>query len=789
MRLPKQLFLLFLFYLSSTPLFGQFPGQGSFGNTSGQPGVQEEFVELIDTFGVYYFYVDNPNEETPFSDTLLAGFQQYDPVRNRDFEYANLGNQGSPARPLFFQPVFRKGFDIGFHQFDLYRIDKTNIPYYRLKNPFTRAAYSQNNKDNLSFKGEYSRNFSDGINVSLYALRTNHVGLFRNQRAFNTSFANNWWYHDKKGKYDGFFAIVSNSNLQENNGGIDAASTNTLVENPITLPVNIEADATTKYTQRSFTYTHYYKLTGAVPTVSAAPVRQGPPPSRPPEGIFRSDLTPKDSLMLDSLMQERKPEKAVLNTAIINTSDSLISTPEVTDTLINKIIPSDSIVPPLAEDTLINETSPSDTIVPPSETIVVDTLFKDSIRGDATLGDLGLGRRFSVDSLGKNRPISNITPPPPLIPNQPGPPKRAITLGHQFAYHSDRYLFSDTSPDTSFYDSTYVTAQRGVRNFIHHQKIENDFRISTFKLRDQNGKSRNQRDLLEAGLTHTLHFVTQENEQRTLNNLFLHGRFNFNPRNRLKINTYFHYGLLANLGDYRVNGTLEYNLPTLGSLEVGLVQQAYSPSLIANRLILSETVVWDNDFNKIFETSLKATLTIPRLELVISGQYHLVNNYQYYGTDGTPEQTGTAINVGQLMVKKHFNLWKFHLDNTVILQQTSENVLRMPKLLTKQSFYFAGFLIKRALFSHVGVDFRLNNNFRGDAYFAPTGQFQLQDEETLKAYPLLDIFIDFKVKEFRFFAKYENLTRQWYPVLAYQTYLHPERFSFFRFGVSWRFLN
>ena len=789
MGLPRQLFLLFLLSLFTTPLFGQFPGTGGFGNFGNQPSSsQEEFVELIDTFGVFYFYVDNPNEETPFSDTLLTGFQQYDPIRTRDFEYANLGNQGSPARPLFFQPTYRKGFDIGYHQFDIYHIDKTNIPYYRLENPFTRAAYSQNNKDNLSFKGEYSRNFSDGINMSIYALRTNHVGQIRNQRAFNTSFANNWWYHDKKGKYDGFFAIVSNSNLHRNNGGIVLPPDSVVVNNPVTLTVNIPSDATTKHTLRSFTYTQYYKLIGAVPTVPATPQIQRPPP-RSLEGFPRSPLTPKDSLMLDSLMQQREPGKIILDTTKTSTTDSLISSPLPTDTLINKISPSDSIIPPvkailtdtLLKDSLVNEMSPSDSIVPPLVSMPTDTLLKDSIRGD-----LGLRRRFSVDSLGNNVPILNT---PPLTPDHSGPPKRAITLGHQFAYHSNRYLFSDTSPDTPFLDVKYVTNFNGIRNFIHHQKIENDFRISTFKLRDQKEKVRNQRDLLEAGLTHTLHFVTQENEQRNVNNLFLHGRFNFNPRNRLKINTYFHYGLLANLGDFRVKGTLEYNLPTLGSLEVGLVQQAYSPSLLAERLILSETLVWENDFNKIFETNLKATLTIPRIELEISGQYHLVNNYQYYGTDGMPQQTGSAIQVGQLLVKKHFKFWKFHLDNTIILQQTSNSVLRLPKLLTKQSFYFEGYLIKRALFSQVGIDFRLNNNFRGDGYFAPTGQFQLQDEAVLSAYPLIDVFLNFKVKEFRFFAKYENITRIWYPVLSFQTYLHPDRFNFVRFGVSWRFLN
>jgi len=59
MRLFKQLFLSLLLFFSVIPLFGQFPGQGGFGGNSGQPGTstQQEFVELIDTFGVYYFFV------------------------------------------------------------------------------------------------------------------------------------------------------------------------------------------------------------------------------------------------------------------------------------------------------------------------------------------------------------------------------------------------------------------------------------------------------------------------------------------------------------------------------------------------------------------------------------------------------------------------------------------------------------------------------------------------------------------------------------------------------------
>jgi len=707
--------LLILF--AALPLYGQFPGQGGLGGFGGGGGgsaqEQDAYVELIDTFGIFYFFADNPNEEKIFADSFLTGFQNYNPVRQRDFEYANLGNPGSPARPLFFQPTFRKGFDVGLHQFDIYHITKKNTPYYRLQFPLTRAGYSQYGKDNLSFQGEYSRNFSDGISVAVLAYRTNHLGQYQNQRARNTAFANNWWYHDKKGKYDAFLALNSNSNVHQDHGGVDPTSlVPPFINSPVTISVLRGSDqANTRHTHREFTYTHYYKLIGAQPVQ----------PTQGPGGL-------PPSLSRDSLSR-----------------------------------------PPLAKPR--------------------DTLPSDTLRNDTIVSQFGQMVTLEGDTIGGTKVAPYTPPPPPLLDNERGPPKRAITLGHQISYGSRRYRFSDTQPDTLFYDKQFVTHNGGIRHAIHHQKLENDFKISTYKLRNQDKKVREQRDFLEAGLTHTIHFVDQETKRQTLNNLFLHGRFNFNPRNRLKIQTYLHYGFLANLGDYRAQGTMEYKLPTLGSLEVGLVQQAYSPSLIAEQFYISEALVWENDFNKIFETSLKVTYRLPKFKLEVSGQYHLINNYLYYDVEKLPQQTGAAISVGQLMIKKDFKFWRFHLDNTVILQQTSNDVLRLPQLLTKQSFYYAGFLFKRALFSHVGVDFRLNDDFRSDTYFALTGQFHLQNGRIARAYPLVDVFVNFKVKEFRFFVKYENIIKPWYPVLYNQTIGFPENFNAIRFGVSWRFLN
>ena len=172
------------------------------------------------------------------------------------------------------------------------------------------------------------------------------------------------------------------------------------------------------------------------------------------------------------------------------------------------------------------------------------------------------------------------------------------------------------------------------------------------------------------------------------------------------------------------------------------------------------------------------------------GQYHLVNNFIYYDSKGNPQQTRKAINVGQLILKKEITLGPFHLNNTVILQQNADEFLRLPSFYTKHSLYVQGRIFKKLLLSQFGADFRLNSEFRPDTYQALTGQFHLQDDQIAPLYPALDIFLNFRVKSFRFFIKYENLINAFDQSQFYLlTANYPERYASLRFGISWKFKN
>ena len=131
----------------------------------------------------------------------------------------------------------------------------------------------------------------------------------------------------------------------------------------------------------------------------------------------------------------------------------------------------------------------------------------------------------------------------------------------------------------------------------------------------------------------------------------------------------------------------------------------------------------------------------------------------------------------------------FHLDNTVALQQATEDFVRLPDIYSKHSLYYAGKWFK-VLDVRVGVDLRFNNSFYAPYYNPVTGQFQLQDRREVEFYPAADAFFSMRVTKFRAFFKWENATAALITdQLFYQTAYYAFPSAVFRLGIKWRFLN
>ena len=372
---------------------------------------------------------------------------------------------------------------------------------------------------------------------------------------------------------------------------------------------------------------------------------------------------------------------------------------------------------------------------------------------------------------------------------------RSYTVGHQVIYSNSNYRYSDpfsALPDSIVrpYFTDFITDLRGIRLAFGHRKIENSFRLSTFRLQNkQLNAAQAQKDLIELRLTHTLHSLDFESVDSTLNNLFLSGRIVFNPSERLKVNTYAHLGILDNVGDFRLSGELFLDFKKLGSLEVRATNQLSSPTLIQSRLIVSQREVWKNNFRKTLENSISGTYRIPRFRFAVTGQYHLLNNAVYFDTLGVVRQTSTPISILQLTLQKDFSLGNFHLDNVVSLQEISEEFIPLPSLYGKHSLYYAGKWFK-VLNVRLGFDLRYNNTYFAPYYNPLTGQFQQQNDQQVEFYPGLDAFFAMRVTRFRAFVKWENLLNTLnQEEIFYQTAYYAQWLGGLRFGIKWRFVN
>ena len=759
----RNLFVLCIVLLA-LPAFAQRGGLGGLRNIGQGGGSGGSSLGLVtrDTSDIFYFYADSPNLIFPFEDSLLNDFQQYDPIRLQPYDYASLGNLGSAHYPLFYQPDFRQGFDVGLHQFDLYQMKTSDVRFYKIEQAYTQAGYSQGQTQADAYTNiRFSRNFANGLNFSIEYRRIDNQGAYDNQRADNTDVAVGFWFHNKYDTYDGFFTFVNNAIEQQDNGGITNGA-DSVYDDAFRLDVNL-LNSNTRYANREYAYTQYFYL----------------------NKIFNSENVKRRTdrrLAKKERREQRKEEKRL---AKLMAKDS---------TLRDSLLAVDSLG---MADSLRMVPAAKDSIAKPPPKPPNAEGKNDGPPG-RTPTALDKNKRTSRPPGGRP-PFSPQLPtagrPSPALDFQEG---RVFTLYHQIAWRTDGYKFSALAADSSYFGQFWVD-DRGLRHFLETKKLQNTVKLQTFKLRkstpDSTGRALPaQSDLLEVGLVHALHLIDQEPLNRDrLNNLFLAGNFNFSPNDRIRILTYAHLGIGANAGDFRLSGDLFFNLKKIGTLRLEAVNQLSTPSLLPRQFYLSEQQIWQNDFNKTLQTSLKAAYSLPRIEVALKGEYHLVNNLIYFDSEGLAQQDGSVISVLQLSLNKNFKAGPFQLHNWLGLQESTSNNLRLPNFYSRHSLFWEGRIFKKIMLTRVGFDARLFTGFTPYNYQPLTGQFFLQSDQDLPFTPLIDGFINFKVKTFRFFIKVENvlplLTERYY----FQTANYPLPFNFndggLRIGINWRLVD
>ncbi len=189
----------------------------------------------------------------------------------------------------------------------------------------------------------------------------------------------------------------------------------------------------------------------------------------------------------------------------------------------------------------------------------------------------------------------------------------------------------------------------------------------------------------------------------------------------------------------------------------------------------------------------------------IMAKYTTLDNYTYFTLDldnpvdegmelGNirPFQEGNSVNHLKIKYNKEFKLGGFALNNTVMYQNVSQtnNVLNVPQLVTRNTLYFSSDVFKKAMYLQTGITFKYFTAYNMDGYNPLLGEFYIQNTESFGGYPLLDFFINARVKQTRIYLKAEHFNSSFGGNFDfYSAPNYPYRDFVIRFGLVWNFFS
>ncbi|MDR2585675.1 MAG: putative porin [Prevotellaceae bacterium] len=259
--------------------------------------------------------------------------------------------------------------------------------------------------------------------------------------------------------------------------------------------------------------------------------------------------------------------------------------------------------------------------------------------------------------------------------------------------------------------------------------------------------------------------------------------FAWNALGRLDFSGYYQ-------GDFMINGNVRfsaYPIPQGIHLSGSLLMENRTPDR-HTQYYYGNHKRWQENFEKITDTKISATLSIPKWKMEAFLGYGLITNIVYYDTLGLPKQSGEVLNVITASLQKNFKVWKFHLDHRALLQFSSnQDVIPLPLVSANFRYYLQINVVQNVLTAQMGADATYHTSYWAPAYDPDTGHFRSQNFRKIGDYPYIDVFVNLTWKRATIFVKYVNATMPW-PNGDYFSALHyirPQKAI--KLGMTWPF--
>lgn len=618
-----------------------------------------------------WYYGSEPNKRY-IIDTGIAQLHRFDVVRRDGIEFFNLGNTGTEAYSTIFNPSMTAGFNMGFHQFDVYKFSKDSIRYYQVIRPYAELFYSLSINKEQIFEGRFA-NFhkKSGIMYGVDFRRINSNGTYVNQKALDNGFSLYGVYYSKSKALYIESDLIYNSFVTQQNGGLS------------------------------------------------------------------TDLFFKDSSLLTKSLAPIYMTQAILN---------------------------------------YNE---------------IDWFLK---------AGYNVGKKY-------NERVNDSTVRRTMLPT--------FRVSYQLDVDRNKYSYFDTKIDSGYYSKYLCTGDtlRYNSNFIKiGQRLGLDYNAKKLTS-DSTYKELN--FLIGASLNFDYYILSEYLQKTNFGNLYVTGYLKSNPavNSRLIYKAAVAYYMSGyNQNDLSADGQLGIDLRAFGRIIAGAGYQLKQadwvyhsfradsttaiPVTSSNGLVLY--VPYNHlDFSYVNSLPRMSTFKfggeymLDRYGIKLSAYNYLLKNYFYFSAPNVPAYESNTINMLVLSFANRFGYKGIHFDNDLWFQKSAgSDVIRLPLITLKSSLYYERHVFKKALWFAIGADLRYYTPFNANGYNPLTGQFYEQNAQQMKFYPILDVFLNVKIKTVRVFLVGTNLSSFFGRQKGYYTaYYYPAQDASFKFGAAWRFFE
>ncbi|RNC92770.1 MAG: hypothetical protein ED555_06795 [Allomuricauda sp.] len=382
----------------------------------------------------------------------------------------------------------------------------------------------------------------------------------------------------------------------------------------------------------------------------------------------------------------------------------------------------------------------------------------------------------------------------------------SLAIGHQFNYESKFYQFLQSTANSAFGDESFSSAidDKSTLKTMYNQ-LSAEFYNKTL------GKVVGKVGFYDYDYFFNSLLIT---ESQTITNqlegqeLVMGGAY-ANQIGKFSLEGDFNITMTGELSGNQFDARASYQLNESNLISAAIHSSSRLPNF--NYLLYQSDYLnfnWQNtaQFEKQNVQQLALTLD-SKLLGKLSATYSTIDNYTYFASTITDEQLangeletayvrpfqeGNTLNYLQVKLNKEFKWRNWALNNTVLYQNVSQSnaLLNVPELVTRNTLYYSSDVFKKAMFVQTGVTFKYFTAYNMNAYHPLLGEFFVQNREELGGYPLMDFFINAKVRQTRIFLKAEHFNTLWsseYNYYAAPNY--PYRDFVIRFGLVWNFFS